>query len=431
MASIAEILMAQGQTAAESRRARAGAWMPLIQTLSNLPGQVMADRVAEREAREAGFDRAQQRAVRGQQLESGKREAATAEAAAEQKRQMNEVLRTPGVMDPDQRMDARKAQEVAHAKGYTEIVDDILSLAQEHNAAINRGMREQTLFDQGQTDRRQATNKMEVQRKIGESIAGRGGEPISPADRQMYQGMALQAGVTLPAGVLPEPEEEVSMVVKGPNGRPTRVLVPKSQLRQGLGVEQYERPPQESPGPQPSYSWAIDPKTGKAVRATDAEIRAGGMGQPETAFMRNMDAGKGRATPLLESVVELADRINVNQGLYAKMAGGAAKVAAKANYDDDVAEYQAMVTAFTPLWARALGHVGILTQVDVDSAREALPKPGDSKTLMQRKIARIEKILGATITGSAASTTESGRDGTMTGPRPGAGVTITAIEEIP
>ena len=62
-----------------------------------------------------------------------------------------------------------------------------------------------------------------------------------------------------------------------------------------------------------------------------------------------------------------------------------------------------MVTAFTPLWARALGHVGILTQVDVDSAREALPKPGDSKTLMQRKIARIEKILGTTIAGSAAS----------------------------
>ena len=115
--------------------------------------------------------------------------------------------------------------------------------------------------------------------------------------------------------------------------------------------------------------------------------------------MRNLESGKGRVRPLLESVVELSERINANQGLYAKMAGGAAKIAAKANLDDDVAEYQAMVTAFTPLWARALGHVGILTQVDVDSAREALPKPGDSKSLALRKIARIEKLLGEDFTG--------------------------------
>ena len=84
-----------------------------------------------------------------------------------------------------------------------------------------------------------------------------------------------------------------------------------------------------------------------------------------------------QARPVLRAVSDLSEKINTQQGLIAKMAGGAAKVAAQANYNDDVAEYEALVLGFTPLVARALGHTGVLTEQDVQSVRSLFPRPGD------------------------------------------------------
>lgn len=103
---------------------------------------------------------------------------------------------------------------------------------------------------------------------------------------------------------------------------------------------------------------------------------------------------QSKVQSVLESVAELSEKINTGQGVLAKITGAAEKAAAKANLDDDVAEYEALVSAFTPLWARALGHTGVLTEQDVASARKALPQPGDSKSLRDRKMARIAKIMG-------------------------------------
>ena len=214
MASISEILLAQGRHAAESKRARAGAWQPLMQHLANLPGQVMQDRAAERAATEAAFDRQQQRDVREQtlakgeqELQAGTRAATTAQATADQKRQMNEILASEGVVGQDQTIDAARAQQIAQERGYTDIVDDILSLAQEHNAAVSKGVRDQTQFDQQQTDRRQTTNQQGVRRMIGESVSARGGEPMSPAEQQTVRGMAFQERIPKAdvEGLFPEP----------------------------------------------------------------------------------------------------------------------------------------------------------------------------------------------------------------------------------
>lgn len=167
----------------------------------------------------------------------------------------------------------------------------------------------------------------------------------------------------------------------------------------------------------------VDRNTGTATHVTDA----GGTAIPmaPTAQQRNMDAAKGSITPILDSVYELSEKINTQQGVIAKIAGAEARAKAKLNLDDDVAEYQAMVAAFTPLWARALGHVGVLTQQDVDSAREALPKPGDSRSLRDRKLARIQKIMGGPApsgtprSDTAPATMPSADD--LKGLRPGSG----------
>lgn len=137
----------------------------------------------------------------------------------------------------------------------------------------------------------------------------------------------------------------------------------------------------------------VNRKAGTASQITDQEGQA--LGLAPTSEQRNKVAATSRAQPVLDSIDELSEKINVNQGAYAKMAGGAAKLAAKANLDDDVSEYNAVVSGFTPMLARMVGHTGVLTEQDVQSVRAMLPQPGDSKNVRDRKIARIHKILGA------------------------------------
>ena len=108
-----------------------------------------------------------------------------------------------------------------------------------------------------------------------------------------------------------------------------------------------------------------------------------------------LDATKfAKAKPVLEAVSELSGKINTGRGVLAKVRGGVERAKAQVNLNDDIAEYEALVSGFTPLVARALGHTGVLTQQDVDSVRALFPKPGDSQSLRDRKIGRVLSIVG-------------------------------------
>ena len=113
-----------------------------------------------------------------------------------------------------------------------------------------------------------------------------------------------------------------------------------------------------------------------------------------TSTQRDRDTSLKNIDPVMKSISDLSEKINTGKGLIAKAAGGANKVLAEANYNDDVAEYEALIAGFTPMVARAVGHTGVLTQQDVDSVKALFPRPGDSKTLRDRKIARVKFILG-------------------------------------
>lgn len=116
--------------------------------------------------------------------------------------------------------------------------------------------------------------------------------------------------------------------------------------------------------------------------------------QAPTAEERNRTAATKKIDPILDGISELSEKINTGKGLLAKVSGSVEKAQAQANYNDDVAEYQALISGFTPMIARGVGHTGVLTQQDVDSVKEMFPKPGDSKSLRDRKIARLRTIIG-------------------------------------
>lgn len=108
-----------------------------------------------------------------------------------------------------------------------------------------------------------------------------------------------------------------------------------------------------------------------------------------------MDSRKfSKSAPVLRGIGELSERINTLQGVYAKAAGEAERQKAKINLNDDVAEYESLISGFTPMIARALGHTGVLTEQDVQSVKALFPRPGDSKTLRDRKVNRMMGIIG-------------------------------------
>lgn len=117
-----------------------------------------------------------------------------------------------------------------------------------------------------------------------------------------------------------------------------------------------------------------------------------------TADMRNRSQSMGRALPVLDALDELSGRINVSKGLAATATGAVERAKAKANLNDDVAEFEAVVQGFTPLLARSVGHTGVLTEQDVQSVRGALPSPLDQESLAKRKLARFRSIMESSAT---------------------------------
>lgn len=115
-----------------------------------------------------------------------------------------------------------------------------------------------------------------------------------------------------------------------------------------------------------------------------------------------------RAGSVIDALDELSEKINTQEGLAARAGGVWATAMARANYDDDVAEYDAVLSGAIPLIARKMGHTGVLTEQDVQSVRAMFPKTGDGKSLRDRKIKRIRGLMGTS--GSKSGNTTANTD---------------------
>lgn len=80
-------------------------------------------------------------------------------------------------------------------------------------------------------------------------------------------------------------------------------------------------------------------------------------------------------------------------GLEARLGGLTRGAQATAGYNPEVQVYKAGVRGFVPLMARALGHVGVLTELDVERTEALFPKPGDTETEAMMKKAVLSDIM--------------------------------------
>ena len=375
MPSLADILMMQGDAASRGLRQRGAIRGQQLADLGAVPGQIMQDR---------------------QQAQMQRQKAAMDQAELQRRATHDAAMLGQG----QQRIDLDTAQ-----------------FATEHDAAANQQAQAQAqeqrgrqavlgwLKQHGQTlpagaaERMVAVMDMPGGLKVVMDGLAKAPEPLKLTERDPSKDLVNpMTGAVVAAGT-PQPKMR-EVVVKGPNGRPVRKLVPEADLI--AGVEEYRAP--ES-GAMPAFQAkevlgddgkpvmaSFDPRSNRWLTPAGQSIANP---RPVPSAAETQDARKFKqAAPILSGVSQLSERINTQAGLIAKMSGGVEKLKAQANYNDDVAEYEALISGFTPLVARALGHTGVLTQQDVDSVKALFPQPGNSKSLRDRKIARITSIIG-------------------------------------
>ena len=145
-------------------------------------------------------------------------------------------------------------------------------------------------------------------------------------------------------------------------------------------------------------------------------------GNPITAYRRESDVvnkafprpkgSEGQAANALDSARQIYPRLKelsvgikgmgewegeggifTTEGWRALLSGAAKSARAKLNLDLDLAEYNSAVQGFIPTFARAVGHTGVLTELDVEKTRGLFPLPGDSRALALRKLKNIEMLM--------------------------------------
>lgn len=234
-----------------------------------------------------------------------------------------------------------------------------------------------------------------------------------PPDQQMAARAKGQFGINLKELQPAQPGTSWQSIML--NGKRVRVL--KNDVT-GDTIRVEEEQPERAPMPVLAYdpsgqAGLVNRGTGTWNPVTMGGAGGGPLGQAPTTEQRNRTANTGRASVVLDSIDELSQKINTGYGAMAKISGFAERQAAKANLDDDVAEYEAVVSGFVPILARAVGHTGVLTEPDVQSVRKMLPQVGDSKSVRDRKMARIRKIWeGMNPQAGGGGNTPSGADST-------------------
>jgi hypothetical protein len=194
------------------------------------------------------------------------------------------------------------------------------------------------------------------------------------------------------AGILPAEELKVAEFLAAQDRAKLEGRLTESQIDENNARAQYYRSGGSQHQQRPrmvqtkdGWVWAYPPNAGGQTVDTGLDL-------PPTADQRNRGSAVDRAQPVLDSIDELSLKINTMSGPAARMAGGLRTGAAFMNMDDDVSEYSSMIEGFIPLFARAAGHSGVLTEQDVTRTRRLFPQVGDSLEVRNRKMARVKRI---------------------------------------
>lgn len=152
----------------------------------------------------------------------------------------------------------------------------------------------------------------------------------------------------------------------------------------------------------------MDKKTNQLVYVTKEDVLANPdrYVPPPTAAERNTASGvtagqqglklaQQRAMPVLQDIGSRALALNKGGkgGAAARFGGAARGVAGRMGMDSSADLYTSGIRGFVPLFARAVGHVGVLTELDVKRTEDLFPRIGDAENVTLEKMQRIQRIM--------------------------------------
>ena len=141
---------------------------------------------------------------------------------------------------------------------------------------------------------------------------------------------------------------------------------------------------------------ATDPIADQTARARLAILNA----QLAAVDAGPEDEKMNAAAPVLAEMRALADEIFKSDWWSANFVGAWDTAMGAANKNEAVKEYRALVRGFSPMIARAIGHTGVLTDVDLDRTEDLFASIGllgtDSRAIAKAKFDRVERLMQGT-----------------------------------
>lgn len=114
-----------------------------------------------------------------------------------------------------------------------------------------------------------------------------------------------------------------------------------------------------------------------------------------TAGTRGKEESRGAAMGAFDELMQVYDSMGgqPEEGISARLGGMTRRGSAALGYNPEARTYQAGVRGFVPLMARALGHTGVLTELDVARTEALFPGPGDTAEEAAQKRRILEEIM--------------------------------------
>lgn len=119
------------------------------------------------------------------------------------------------------------------------------------------------------------------------------------------------------------------------------------------------------------------------------------IGYAPTSQMRAMKYGREQATNAFRGIFATLARVNKGnpEGYGTMVRRGVAEAKRLTMSDDQLMALNDSIRGFVPLLARAIGHVGVLTELDVQRTEALFPKPGQSEQLTRAKLKYLNDVL--------------------------------------
>jgi hypothetical protein len=189
--------------------------------------------------------------------------------------------------------------------------------------------------------------------------------------------------------IVPQPDGTFKATPVGRVGTPQRPSPPSIAIIQGpdgpMRVDR--RNPNAAATPIVGADGApLPPAPTVAQRNAEAGVTAGQLAKSQA---------KQAAAPILQDLGARITSLNAGStgGLWSRAGGVVDSLQGKLGMDPAADLYHTGIRGFVPLFARSVGHVGMLTEQDVQRTELLFPRLGESADVTREKLARLNRIM--------------------------------------